>query len=143
MRSTAMSGEEFDRLAELHCRRWGDASRGVVRSLLVDGKGLTEAAAEFGMSTQQAVVVRRRFLERIANGRVRADQFMQKVKPAGRRLAMFKDDIRQLSDRGYSVAQIAEFLKANKVDVSTVELTTYIGALNESSRPGEPKGRRR
>lgn len=97
------------------------------------------------MTRQQANVLRARFIERMektAAVKVAAEEFMQQVTPANA-LDTFKDDIRQLVKRGYSEAQIADFLRANEVRVSAKELTNFLGAMDENSGSGESKGRRR
>lgn len=147
MSSNAVSAEEFDRVAKLHCRRWEARSLSVVRALLVDSQRLSDVAEKFGMKPQQANVLRSRFLERMRKAAVvkmPAEQFMQTVTPASLSvLDMFKDDIRQLVKRGYSEAQIVDFLYANDVQVTTDELITFLGAMNENSGSSESKGRRR
>lgn len=143
--SNAVSAEEFDRVAKLHCRRWEDRSLDVVRAILGHQEGVAAVAERFGMTRQQANVLRARFIERMektAAVKVAAEEFMQQVTPANA-LDTFKDDIRQLVKRGYSEAQIADFLRANEVRVSAKELTNFLGAMDENSGSGESKGRRR
>lgn len=153
MANDAVTAEEFDRVAKLHCKRWEARSLKVARALLVDGKRPVDVVEEFGIkSPQHAVVLRTRFLERMrqkAVVKVPAEQFMQSVTPFNTSvLEPFKDDLRQLTMRGYSEAQMVEFLRANDVEISPKELTTFLGAMNdktanESPGPGQPKGRRR
>ncbi|CAH0356002.1 hypothetical protein [Aquabacterium sp. CECT 9606] len=148
MSSDAVTAEEFDRIARLHCRRWEARSLDVVRALLVDQRRISEVAEAFGMKPQQANVLRTRFLDRMkSKGAVKlpAEQFMQSVNPAAQASVLdpFKDDIKQLVKRGYSEAQITEFLNVNDVQVSDTELTTFLGAMNENLGSGESKGRRR
>ncbi len=145
--SNAVSAEDFDHIAKLHCRRWEDRSLDVVRAILVDLMTVTDAAEKFGMTRQQANVLRTRFIERMEKAaavKLPAEQFMRKVLPANAvSLDTFKDDIRQLVKRGYSKEQIAEFLRANDVRVSERELSTFLGAMHENSGTSESKGRRR
>lgn len=150
MSSDAVSAEDFDRIAKLHCRRWEPRSIGVVRALLVDSRRISDVAAEFGMTPQQANVLRARFIERMkSKGVVKlpAEQFMQSVTPASASvpsvLDPFKNDIKQLCKRGYSETQIVDFLRANDVTVPAKELTNFLGAMNENVGSSESKGRRR
>lgn len=147
MSSDAVSAEDFDRVARLHFRRWGERSLNVVRALLVDSRRITDVAEEFGMKPQQANVLRSRFLDRMkSKGVVKlpAEQFMQSVTPARASvLDPFRNDIKQLCKRGYSETQIADFLRANDVTVPAAELTNFLGAMNENLGSSESKGRRR
>ena len=139
--------EEFDRVAALHCAGWEARSIAAVRCLLVDGERLSEVANKFGMSPQQAVVLRTRFLDRVATAAVvklPASEFMREVAPAHEdKLKPFTKDVKRLLRRGYSRDQIVEFLMANQISVTVAELNTFLGAMNENASPGKPKGRGR
>lgn len=143
----AMTKKEFNRIARLYCPRWSPRSLDVVRSLLVydiekPAPRLADVARFFGMTRQQANILRGRFLERmkadVAAKRVPAEQYMQTVDPAliDPALLGFKDDIKLLVKRGYSDEQIAGFLHANDVKISSADLTTFLGALNENQGSG-------
>lgn len=138
---------EFNRAARLYCLRWSPRSLGVVRALLVYDPGgpvprLSKVAESFGMTPQQANVLRGRFLERMkgdgAAKKLPAEQYMQSVDPAltDAALLAFTDDIKTLVKRGYSDEQIAEFLHANDVKISSADLITFLGALNEDQGSG-------
>lgn len=142
-----LTTKEFNRAARLHCLRWSPRSLNVVRALLVyDPDGpvpqLSKIAKSFGMTRQQANILRGRFLERmkgdVATKRLPAEQYMQSVDPALINAALlgFSDDIKTLVKRGYSNEQIAEFLHGNDVNVSSADLTIFLGALNENQGSG-------
>jgi hypothetical protein len=143
----AMTPEEFDHAAALFCSRWETRSRDVVRALVVDREPLSSAASRFGMTSQQANVLRQRFLHNIRRAavlKVPAEQFMRKVAPSGASvLELFKKDLKQLVNGGYTQAQIEEFLRANDVDIPAEELTEFLKVLNETLRPRKSKGSRR
>lgn len=147
MTTDAVTAEEFDRIAELHCRRWSEQSIQIVRSLLVEEKRISVVAEEFRVKPQQANVLRSRFLERMRREAViklPAEEYMQRVTPANSTVFdPFKKDIKQLIKRGYTESQIADFLRANDVKVKVRELSKFIEAMNENLSSGEPKGRRR
>jgi hypothetical protein len=156
MANDAVPAEDFDRVATLHCKRWEARSLKVARALLVEGKRVTDVAEEFGMKSQQAIVLRTRFLERMrqkAVVKVPAETFMQSVTPSNTSvLEPFRNDLKQLTMHGYSEAQLVEFLRTNDVEVSQEELSTFLGVVNvktistpvnENPGPGKPKRRRR
>lgn len=147
MAGETVSAKEFDRVKRLHCRRWEARSLDAVRALLVDRKRISDVAEQFGMKPQQVNVLRARFFERMrreAAVKLPASQFMGTVAPANSSvLEPFKADIKQLVKRGYSTAQIADFLRANDIKVPARELNDLVGAINENSRSSESKGRRR
>ena len=151
MPNNALSAETFERFARLHCRRWEARSLEVVRALLVESKRVTDVASQFGMKPQQAVVLRTRFLDRMREKgavKVPATEFMQSVMPPNASpLDPFRDDLKQLVEHRYSVEQIKEYLQRNDLQVSEIELTAFLEALNgtthEDANVREPKGRRR
>ena len=113
---------------------WNDGLDLVAR--LADDQ-LDATAAALGQSRVDLI----ERMEKAATVKVAAEEFMQKVTPANA-IDPFKDDIKQLVKRGYSEAQIADFLRANDVRVSAKELTNFLGAMDENSGSGESKGRR-
>jgi hypothetical protein len=143
----AMTGDEFDHATALFCSRWEARSCDVVRALVVDCEPLSSVASRYGMTPQQANVLRRRFLHNVRRAavlKVPAEQFMRKVAPSGTSvLQLLKKDLKQLVNGGYTQAQIEEFLRANDVDISAEELTEFLKVLNETLRPRKSKGPRR
>jgi hypothetical protein len=143
----AITAEEFDRAAALHCGRWEARSRAVVRALVVDHDSLSAVASRFGMTPQQANELRRRFLDRVRRAAVikmPAEQFMRQVPPSNAALlALLKKDLKQLLHGGYTEAQIEEFLRVNNLDIPTEELTQYLKVISENARSRKSKGWRR
>jgi len=140
MSSNAVSAKTFESVKRLHCGRWSDRSLEVARALLVDGERVTEVAGKFGMSRQQANVLRTRFLALVNSPskakatkvpiKVPAERFMRAVEPESPpALRALRNEIRQLVSAGYSEHQINEFLLANDVTVSAQELTAFLGAM--------------
>ncbi len=133
MNSEALSAQEFDRIAERHCKRWSKRSLDAVRSLIVDGKRLIDVAVAYKMTSQQANVLRQRFLDRVqkdAQIKVPAVEFMQSVSPASEQpLDAFRNEIRQLVKHGYSCEQIHDYLSQNDIQVDRDELTIFLEAL--------------
>ena len=137
--------ENFERVAQLYCRRWEKRSLNVVRSLLVDKVRLSEVAEKYEMKPQQANVLRSRFVEcmrRASAVKMSAENFMHSVPPEGTSvLEPFKTDIKQLITNGYSETQISEYLKANGVNAPAEELTTFLRIINENLGSGKSKRR--
>ena len=144
MAGETVAAEEFDRIARLHCQRWEARSLAAVRALLVEQARLSEVGEQFGMKPQQVTVLRSRFLERVrreAAVKLPAEQFMQRVQPERVSvLEPFRNDLRQLKKRGYSIAQIGAFLQANSVKVPMKELRRFLEAMNEKVSASESKG---
>lgn len=130
MTINAVSAEDFDRVARQHCRGWGTDSLNVVRALLVDLERPADVAKKFDKTPQHVNVLKTRFLERMAKAaavKVPADEFMLQTPPASSSvLEPFKAEISKLVKHGYSEEQIAEFLKANDVEVDAQELMTFL-----------------
>lgn len=122
-----MSDAEFARVAAT-CSKWSERSLGVARALLVEGVPLSDAAATHEMSSQQANVVRNRFIAKAEKRRI--DEFMAREKPklTATILEPFSQDIRTLRDKGYTIRQIVAFLREQDIETS---VTTVRNFLNE------------
>lgn len=122
-----MSDAEFTRVAAT-CSKWSERSLGVARALLVEGVPLSDAAATHEMSSQQANVVRNRFIAKAEKRRI--DEFMAREKPklTATILEPFSQDIRTLRDKGYTIRQIVAFLREQDIETS---VTTVRNFLNE------------
>ena len=121
-----MSPSDFENTAE-HCTRWQSRSLGVVRALLVDGKALSVAAAEYEMTAQQANLHRTRFLERAE--KVRVKEFMSRIKPESTTLAALKPHaqaLRSLHDQGYTFAQLIKYLDEHEVKATTTTVRKFL-----------------
>lgn len=122
-RTPRMEARHFDQLATQY-GRWTARSLGVVRALLVDGKKLADAAAAVGMKPQQANTLRWRFLH-LAETK-RAEAFMAQHAPAAHAIDPYASNLKLLHVRGYSVAQMQDFLKGEGVKVTVKELRRYL-----------------
>lgn len=142
-----ITAEEFDRAAALHCWRWEARSRDVVRALIVDRESLSSVACRFGMTPQQANVLRRRFLHyvrRAAVIKIPAEQYIRQVAPSSKSiLDLLKKDLKQLINGGYTEAQIEKFLRVNDLYIPTEELTKFLEVISENLRSRKSKGSNR
>lgn len=122
---TKMSDAEFTRVAMI-CNRWSERSLGVARALLVEGVPLSDAATAHEMSSQQANVIRSRFLAKAAKQRV--DDFTAREKPklAASALEPFEQDMRTLRDKGYTIRQIVSFLREQGIETSLTTVRTFL-----------------
>lgn len=99
---------------------------GVVRSVLVDGEPLTQAAAKHEMSKQQANVLRTRFIAKAGQERVEAFMAREKPKLATTVLEPFRQDMQTLRDKGYTLAQIVAFLQESDVQTSVTTVRKFL-----------------
>lgn len=120
-----MSDAEFSRVAA-KCGRWSERNLGVVRSILVDGEPLTQAAAKHEMSKQQANVLRARFIAKAGQERVEAFMAREKPKLATTVLEPFRQDMQTLRDKGYTLAQIVAFLQESDVQTSVTTVRKFL-----------------
>ena len=109
-----LSQQNFERMAST-LRRWSAKSLGVARSLLVDGLPLGEVAKAHAISPQQAIIIRKRFLEKVEQDRI--DAFMSREKPENALvdLSPYTREIRMLASKGYTSEQIVLYLKDNNL----------------------------
>lgn len=118
--ATTMAADEFDQAAQEHCRRWSSKSVAAARAQLVDGATTAEAGKAFGMSPNQAWVLRRRFVDILS--KAKAQDFMQRQQAGApdvtKRLETFRAAIITLSENGYSDERIVEFLAENDLTVA-------------------------
>lgn len=131
MTDERLSAEKFDHIADQQCWRWSSRTVQAARASLVDGRSAAAVAASFEMSRQQVYVLRKRFLDLARKAvKVPAAAFMAAVSPDwNTALVRFEPHIRSLIRSGYSPAQVADYLKANDVDVPFNELSSYLGEL--------------
>lgn len=115
----------FERVAR-QLGRWSDRSIAVARSLLLDGLSLSEAALKHDMSSQQANVIRTRFIEKAE--KVPLASFMEREKPKRPNLDLdsFKSEIHTLNDNGYTADQIVSFLAENNVVATATAIKTFL-----------------
>ena len=128
LRFEKITVEAFDRVAQSRCSGWGDRALTAVRMLLVEGRRAKDVATELTMSQPQVYVLRRRFFDRYLDVvKVPAVEFMARVPPdRATQLGPFKADVRQLIKFGYSPAQVGEFLQANDIELTVVELADFL-----------------
>jgi len=131
---------EFNRVAA-ECRRWSKRSLDVARALLVEDLRPVDVANKFGMTAQQAIVIRTRFRDRVRLAgikKVSATSFMAAEKPQSEAaLLPFKTDLQKLKRANYSPEQMLEFLERNeiKTDLDTlVHFMEGVGDANSRSR---------
>ncbi len=123
-----MDAERFELVAS-RCQ-WSERSIGLVRALLVDGRPLSESAAAFGFTPQNANTLRTRFLAK-AKKRLLAD-FITTQPPSSTVALRERDaEIRTLQTKGYSIEQIVSYLAEAGVSISVPTLRNYF-----EDRPG-------
>ena len=132
-----LPAEDFDRTAALHCQRWQPHTIGALRDHLVAGQTLSEAARSHEKHPQSLVSARFRFL-RLYNQKqavkVDVNRFMQKVTPKGAgALVPFRSEIQRLTLTGYTVDQIADYLKANDIRVKPPVLKQFLKGLTKGN----------
>src|SRR5437868_6746835 len=122
MRDQRLPADEFDRVAGQQCGRWESRSLEAARAVLVDGQRPAEVASRLGMSPQHVYVLRKRFLGFVAV-KVPAKVYMEAVPPDWAVvLSRFEAHVRSLMKSGYSPTQIADYLRANDVEVPPQDL---------------------
>lgn len=126
--SPRMDAERFELVAS-RCQ-WSERSIGLVRALLVDGRPLSESAAAFGFTPQNANTLRTRFIAK-AKKRLLADFITTQLPSSILALRERDDEIRTLQAKGYSIEQILSYLAAAGVVVSERTLRNYF-----EDRPG-------
>jgi transposase len=120
-----MDENEFTRIAAAECKRWSSRSLGVARALLVDGQTLSDVAAAETITIQHAYVIRSRFLNKCKQARL--NEFMKRESPRPPMLLEpYKDEVRSLRDKGYSIAQIVAFLSENGVETSATTVRAFL-----------------
>jgi transposase len=124
---TRMDAAQFERVAA-KCK-WSDRSLDVAKALIVDGVSLSEAAAAQTMSSQQASVIRARFLAKAE--KLRMEEFMRREKPklSSSALEPFSVQIQTLRDKGYTIEQIVAFLKESGVSISPTTVRTFLRSI--------------
>jgi len=97
----------------------------------VDGRTVTDAANQFGMSRPHVQVLKSRFLAQARyTVKIPAAEFKQSVAPDWISLLnRFKPHVRDLMDSGYSPLQISDYLKANDLSVPHDDLTKFLELL--------------
>lgn len=123
-----MDAAQFERVAA-KCKRWSGRSLSVAKALILEGKPLSQVAAAYSMSPQQANVIRGRFLNKAED--LRIEDFMRKEKPklASAALEPFSSEMQTLRDKGYTIEQIVAFLKDNGVTTSQTTVTTFLRSI--------------
>lgn len=115
---------QFDRVAA-SCR-WRPYSLGAVRSILVDGASIAEAATAHQITAKHARVLMNRFLAKAEQQRL--EEFMQ-VEPPKQPTALlesYANEIVTLRDKGYSADQIAAYLKKHGVVTNATKVRNFI-----------------
>ena len=110
-----------------HCGRWAEKSLAIARALIVENLTLSDVAEQFDCSTAYANTIRARFYTKAQEVRLQA--FKQQMKPD--ELAAIKPyskDVLELSNDGFTTAQIVEYLEQNNVTVSADSVRKYLGA---------------
>jgi hypothetical protein len=123
--------DKFEQVAVQRCQRWGSRAISAARAVLVDGRTVTQAAAQLGMSPPHVQVLKSRFLRQASyTVKIPASEFKRSVAPDWQTLlGRYKPHIRDLRDSGYSPLQISDFLKANELTVPFAELTQFLESL--------------
>lgn len=94
--------------------------------MIVDNVPVSEAASAHTMSSQQANVIRARFLTKAE--KLRVQEFMQREKPtlSVPALDRFVTEMRILRDKGYTIDQIVGFLEENGVATSPSAVRIFL-----------------
>lgn len=127
-----VEASEFDRIAQRHCRRWADKSIAITRAVLVDQRRPYKVAEEFGITQGHVQVLLsrfRRYMQRDALQKVPAEEFMRQVVPPLERAALLRSDVKRLVQHGYTDGQIADFLRANDVELPAADLHNFLEDL--------------
>ncbi|RYZ91440.1 MAG: hypothetical protein EOP04_00295 [Proteobacteria bacterium] len=119
-----MNSSRFELVAS-KCK-WSDRSLEVARLLIVQNKSLSESAATYQMSPQQAYMIRKRFLAMA--DKVRIEEFMNREKPKRAKSAIspFSLHVQLLWDKGYSIVQIVAFLEEHGVSTSPANVRNFL-----------------
>lgn len=120
-----MTDAMFKRV-EVSCHRWSEKALGVARAVLVDDVQPKAAAAKFEMSVAQVRVTVSRFQAKAE--KIRVADFMEREPPKLTAAAIepFAQDIRTLRDKGYSMQQIANYLREHGIETSATTVRNYL-----------------
>lgn len=120
-----MTDTMFKRV-EVSCHRWSEKALGVARAVLVDDVQPKAAAAKFEMSVAQVRVTVSRFQAKAE--KIRVADFMEREPPKLTAAAIepFAQDIRTLRDKGYSMQQIANYLREHGIETSATTVRNYL-----------------
>lgn len=122
---------DFDKVAAT--LRWKPRSIAVVRAVLVDGMAISKAAADHDMTTQQANVLKTRFLAK--GDKIRVQEFKARVPPDSPPLSALKSHastLVQLHSEGYTPKQLAAFLdEQHGLKVSQATIREFLAEVSK------------
>lgn len=123
--SPKMTTATFERV-KASCHRWSDKALGVARAVLVDDLQPKDAAAKYQMSVAQARVTVSRFQAKAE--KIRVADFMEREPPKLTAAAIepFAQDIKTLRDKGYSMQQIANYLREHGIETSATTVRNFL-----------------
>ncbi len=119
-----IDAEQFAQVSA-HCGRWNPKSLDIARALIVEGRQLSDVAAEHDCSAAYANVIRSRFYDKAQS--VRLASFKQQINPDTlASLQPYRNDIEALNAEGYTVAQLVDYLAQNNVSVSADTVRKFL-----------------
>ncbi|MEA5249912.1 hypothetical protein [Xanthomonas fragariae] len=118
---------QFDRVAA-SCR-WREYSLGAVRSILVDGAPIADAATAHQITAKHARVLMNRFLAKIEQQRLAEFMRVEPPKQPSAILEPYASAIVSLRDKGYSADQIVAYLKQNGVAITATKVRNFIRSI--------------